>query len=91
MKRFLVGLAIVLAVLLIALYAFQGPITLRLMDNVVAQRINTNLIDELPDGLHVALCGAGSPLPDPARSGPCTAMAAEAAGATTRRAGCSTG
>ena len=76
MKRFLVGLAIVLAVLLIVLYAFQGPITLRLMDNVVAQRMNTNLVDDLPDGLHVALCGAGSPLPDPARSGPCTAVIA---------------
>ncbi|MED5262263.1 MAG: MBL fold metallo-hydrolase, partial [Myxococcota bacterium] len=61
MKRFLLGLVLVLAVLLIVAYAFQGPITLRLMDRVVAQRLNANLVDELPDGLHVALCGAGSP------------------------------
>jgi ribonuclease Z len=30
----------------------------------------------LPDGLHVLLCGAGGPLPDPVRSGPCTAVIA---------------
>jgi ribonuclease Z len=33
-------------------------------------------IAELPDGLHVVLCGAGSPLPDPARSGPCVGVVA---------------
>jgi len=76
MKRFLLGLVLVLALVLIVAYAFQGPITLRLMDRVVAQRLNANLVDELPDGLHVALCGAGSPLPDPDRSGPCTAVIA---------------
>jgi ribonuclease Z len=30
----------------------------------------------VPDGLHVGLCGAGSPLPDPGRSGPCVAVIA---------------
>ena len=29
-----------------------------------------------PDGLSVALCGSGSPLPDPTRAGPCTAVIA---------------
>lgn len=32
--------------------------------------------DGLPDGLHVILCGTGSPLPDPSRSGPCTLVIA---------------
>ena len=30
----------------------------------------------LPDGLHVALCGTGSPLPDPGRAGACTVIIA---------------
>jgi len=30
---------------------------------------------ELDDGLHVALCGAGGPMTDPRRSGPCVAAA----------------
>ena len=39
-----------------------------------AKRLNA--IGELPDGLHVVLCGAGGPLPDPVRSGPCIAVVA---------------
>jgi ribonuclease Z len=31
---------------------------------------------ELPEGLHVALCGSGSPLPDPTRAGPCSVVIA---------------
>jgi ribonuclease Z len=33
-------------------------------------------MSELPDGLHLTLCGAGSPLPDPQRSGPCVGVVA---------------
>ena len=33
-------------------------------------------IAALPDGLHVTLCGAGGPLPDPQRSAPCLAIVA---------------
>ena len=76
MKRFALGL---LGVILFAgaiSYAFRAPLTLRLMANVVASNLETDLLRELPDGLHVALCGAGSPLPDPQRSGPCTAVIA---------------
>jgi ribonuclease Z len=76
MKRFLLGLLVVVVVVAALGYAFRGPITLRLIENVVASNLETNLVRELPDGLHVALCGAGSPMPDPQRSGPCTAVIA---------------
>ena len=33
-------------------------------------------IAALPDGLHVGLCGSGSPMPDPTRAGPCTVVVA---------------
>lgn len=33
-------------------------------------------IGDLPDGLHLTLCGAGGPLPDPVRSAPCVAIVA---------------
>jgi ribonuclease Z len=46
------------------------------MENAVESNLATNLLRELPDGIHVALCGAGSPLPDARRSGPCTAVIA---------------
>ena len=33
-------------------------------------------VAELPDGLHVAIAGSGSPLPDPKRGNPCAAVIA---------------
>ncbi len=76
MRRFLL-LALVGIPLVIGIgYAFRGPVTLRLMQRMVAANLETDLLRELPDGLHLALCGAGSPLPDPRRSGPCSAVIA---------------
>ena len=76
MKKALLSILGLLIVGGIVAYLFRGPIALGLMDRVVATRMSMNLIDQLPDGLHVVLCGAGSPLPDPQRSGPCTAIIA---------------
>ncbi len=53
-------------------------------DNLVSKAMYKGMFDgfseprfnTLPDGLHAFLCGAGSPLPDPKRSGPCTAIVA---------------
>ena len=56
--------------------AFRGPLTLRLMEGILARNLGSDLLDTLPDGLHVVLCGAGSPLPDTKRSGPCAAVIA---------------
>jgi len=76
MKRILLGLLLVVLVLGAVGYAFRTAIVLRLMERTIASNVATDLLRELPDGLHVGLCGAGSPLPDPARSGPCTAVMA---------------
>jgi ribonuclease Z len=48
----------------------------RLFAAGVERNLNRDVIAELPDGLHVALCGTGSPLTDPVRAGPCTAIIA---------------
>lgn len=42
----------------------------------VGARAGIDATRSLPDGLHVALCGTGSPLPDPARAGPCSVVIA---------------
>jgi ribonuclease Z len=75
-KKLLLGLVALLVIVLVTGYAFRTAITRRLMERAVAANLETDLVRELPDGLHVALCGAGSPLPDPKRSGPCTAVIA---------------
>jgi ribonuclease Z len=46
------------------------------MGRVLERNMATSMLDTLPDGLNVVLCGAGGPLPDPVRSGPCVAVVA---------------
>ena len=76
MKRALLGLGVAVVVVGALAYLFRTEITLRLIRNIASGNMSSSLLDSLPDGLHVALCGAGSPLPDPARSGPCVAVIA---------------
>ena len=55
----------------------RGPIAVALMTRqVAALTAVADPLAALPDGLHVGLCGAGSPFPDDRRSGPCTAVVA---------------
>jgi ribonuclease Z len=75
-RRFLLVALLVIAAVGAGVYAFRTTLTLRLMSRMLAANFESDLLEELPDGLHVALCGAGSPLPDPRRSGPCTAVVA---------------
>lgn len=60
----------------IAAYAWRDEIVLAMMKRTVVRTLAADPIAELPDGLHVGLCGAGSPLPDPTRAGPCVAVVA---------------
>jgi len=53
-----------------------GPAALRVMRAGAERAMRADPIAELPDGLHVLLCGAGGPLPDAERSGPCVAVVA---------------
>jgi ribonuclease Z len=61
MKRFGLGVLGLVVVLAVMGYALRKTITLRLVERVVERNVASSLLDELPDGLHVALCGAGSP------------------------------
>jgi len=66
--------AVVLAI--IGVWAFRGPLAVHLMARIYDHDFGSDPIAELPDGLHVGLCGTGSPLPDPTRAGPCTVVVA---------------
>ena len=56
----LTGIALVAAVL----YAVRAPLSTVLMGRVLERNMATSLLDTLPDGLNVVLCGAGGPLPE---------------------------
>ncbi|WP_299079311.1 MBL fold metallo-hydrolase [uncultured Paraglaciecola sp.] len=58
------------------LFFNREAITLKLMEKTIDKNLTSNLLSSLPDGLHVYLCGAGSPMMDVKRSGPCTAVMA---------------
>lgn len=70
---------VALGVVLLAgagLWAARGALATRAMGRIMAQNMAGDPLAELPDGLHVGLCGTGSPLPDPGRAGPCTVVIA---------------
>ena len=76
MRRFLVLLSMIVLGIGAVVWFFRGPISLRVMRVALETNMKADSIGELPDGLHVTLCGAGGPLPDRARSGPCVAVVA---------------
>lgn len=55
---------------------FQAQIATLLLERMIDRRVGRNALAGLPDGVHVLLCGTGSPLPDPDRAEACTAILA---------------
>lgn len=58
------------------IYTRQAQIGETIFARAVAERAGRDATVSLPDGLHVALCGTGSPLPNPDRAGACTVVIA---------------
>jgi ribonuclease Z len=77
MKRILVAILAIAAILAGAgLYFARGQIAVGMLRQGLARGMAASTIASLPDGLSAAFCGTGSPLPDRARAGPCTAIIA---------------
>jgi len=57
-------------------YLKRADIARHLMERGALSTLLATPVADLGDGLHVGLCGAGGPLPDRSRSGPCVAVAA---------------
>ena len=75
-KRFAIG-SVVLAVLGVAgAMLFQKPIGSWVFQRAVDQNVSRDTVSQLADGLHVGLCGTGSPMPNPERAGPCNVIIA---------------
>ena len=58
-------------------WVFRQTFGMLLLQQIAQRNVSRNAMLELPDGLHLALCGTGSPFPDPSRAGPCSAIIAE--------------
>ena len=75
MKKAIVTLAVVAIIGLLA-YSQRASIAARLMERGLEARMGANIVNDMEDGLHLALCGAGGPMPAPSASGPCVAVVA---------------
>lgn len=78
MNRRAVALLLIGAAAALALgtFAFRANLGMRAMEMLAERRFAASPVAALEDGLHVGLCGAGSPLPDSRRGGPCTVVIA---------------
>ncbi|MCX2980903.1 MBL fold metallo-hydrolase [Halieaceae bacterium IMCC14734] len=75
MKRSILLSMTLLAVIMLA-YSQRATIATQLLEKGLESRLGADRVTELEDGLHLALCGAGGPLPSPNASGPCVAVIA---------------
>ncbi len=75
MKK-LLTIASILAVVFFVAYSQRATIAGRLMERGLEARMGADKVAALEDGLHLALCGAGGPMPAPNASGPCVAVVA---------------
>lgn len=72
-------LGILVGLLLLAIAAallFQRQVGEWAYARALSERAGVDATADLPDGLHLFLCGTGSPLPDPSRAGPCALVIA---------------
>ncbi len=76
LRRTLIAVAVILILAVIGFNVFKRTIASNLFQRGVEQRVGIDPSAELPDGLHVYLCGAGSPMPDATRAGPCLGVLA---------------
>ncbi len=75
-RTLILGLGVLLLGLGSGLWIAREPLALKAMSRAYEKGMAADPFQGLPDGLHVALCGSGSPMPDPSRAGPCTAVLA---------------
>jgi ribonuclease Z len=75
MKK-LVAVLVVLGIAAGGYFAFADRLVIAAMERQVLANLSGAAFAEMSKGLHVVLCGAGSPLPDPTRSGPCVLVVA---------------
>ena len=75
LKKLLIGAGALIATGAAVAYFQRHEITLAMVEKVASKRMQDPLA-ALSDGLHIGLCGTGSPFPDPDRSAPCTMVIA---------------
>ena len=74
--RAAIAILFLCAAIFVGFNLFKKQIAGVLFDRVIENRVGLDRTADLPDGLHVYLCGTGSPMPDESRAGPCLGVLA---------------
>jgi ribonuclease Z len=75
-KKLLIAVLALAAVAAAGFALFRDPLIERAMHRVALRALSGEAFTELAGGLNVVVCGSGTPMPDPARAGPCIAVIA---------------
>lgn len=76
LKKLMLTLGIVALFAIASIFIFQKQIGSSLFARAIDANIGTDNMAGLEDGLHVGLCGTGSPLANPNSAGPCNVVIA---------------
>lgn len=75
-RLILIAVVLVLGALAAGAFFKRDDIALTLLRRAADANMARNELAALPDGVHAAFCGTGSPMPDRHRAGPCVAVIA---------------
>lgn len=76
LKKIVITLLSLVVVAGVVFAAFGDRLVVAVMKRQILNNLTGDAFKEMSNGLNVVLCGAGSPLPDPSRSGPCVLVIA---------------
>ena len=71
-----IALIVVVALAIAGGLLFRAALGTAMFRFAAERNAGRDSLADLPDGLHVGLCGTGSPMPNAARAGPCTVVVA---------------
>ncbi|MEO1361765.1 MAG: MBL fold metallo-hydrolase, partial [Pseudomonadota bacterium] len=75
-RRILFAVLGLIALVFIGFNLFKTQIATAVFERVLETRLGVDPTADFADGLHVYLCGTGSPMPDASRAGPCLGVLA---------------
>lgn len=76
MRRVMIAMAVLVILVLAGFSLFKKQIATAAFNRAIDRNAGVDRAADLPDGLHVYVCGSGSPMADPTRAGPCLGVLA---------------
>ncbi len=70
-KRIVISAGACLLLVAVAVFLLGDRLLMTVVQKQVERNLSGQVLNTLPDGLHLLLCGSGAPLADPERAGPC--------------------